>query len=243
MGPLSASEIVSVWERGNGRHPVDRALVLLAAACPGADAEQLACFAIGRRDTCLLRLREGIFGPIATGAARCPHCFEALEFTIRTADLAGDGPPVAEGPLELSEDGLRVKFRLPDSADLRAIAGCQDVTAARRLLHERCVLEASRDGMEIGREALSEEALAELGSRMAECDPLADISLDLKCAACGHAWPVAFDIASFLWHEIEALAKRLLGEVHTLARAYGWSETDILALGPARRNYYLEMAG
>ena len=143
MGALSASEIVSVWERGYGRHPVERALVLLAAACPGVDAEELATFAIGRRNGCLLRLRERIFGATATGSARCPRCSEALEFTIRTADLTGKDPPVREGLLELSENGLRLKFRLPDSADLGAIATCPDVTSARRLLQERCVLEAA----------------------------------------------------------------------------------------------------
>jgi len=243
MGALSASEIVSVWERGNGRHPVDRALVLLAAACPGVDAEELASFAIGRRNSCLLRLRERIFGPTAAGAARCPRCSEALEFTIRTAGLVENEPPAGERLLEFSENGLRLKFRLPDSADLRAIAGCPDVTSARQLLHERCVLEASRDGVQIAHESVPEQMFEELGSHMAECDRLADISLDLKCADCGHTWCLAFEIASFLWDEIESLAKRLLGDVHTLARAYGWSEADILALSTARRNYYLEMAG
>jgi hypothetical protein len=243
MRALSPSEIVSAWERGFGRHPADRALALLAAAYPEADAAQLASYAIGRRDTCLMRLREGIFGPTATSAARCPQCSEALEFSIRMADLAGDEPTVGEGAWELLENGLRLKFRLPDSTDLKAIADCRDVGAARRRLGERCVLEARLDGAEIEREALSEEALAALSARVAECDPLADIALDLKCAACGHGWRVRFDIATFLWQEVDALAKRLLGEVHTLARAYGWSEAEILALSSARRNYYLEMAG
>ncbi len=36
-------------------------------------------------------------------------------------------------------------------------------------------------------------------------------------------------------------AERLLREVHTLARAYGWSEGAILELGSARRERYLEL--
>ena len=35
---------------------------------------------------------------------------------------------------------------------------------------------------------------------------------------------------------------RILREVHTLAAAYGWSEAEILALSPARRRVYLELA-
>jgi hypothetical protein len=241
MRTPSASEIISLWERGFGRHPVDQALVLLSAACPTLALEQLSSLAIGGRDACLLRLREAIFGPDATSTARCPHCAEALEFTVRTIDLLAS-PPDQEAPYELVQDGLTLKFRLPDSTDLRAIVSYPDVGAARRQLLYRCVLEASRDGTRIACEALSEQETAQLASHMAQCDPQADITLDLDCAACGWGWSVAFDIAIFLWHEIDALAKRLLGEVHTLAQFYGWSESDILALSSARRNFYLEQA-
>jgi hypothetical protein len=34
-------------------------------------------------------------------------------------------------------------------------------------------------------------------------------------------------------------AERCLDQVHTLARAYGWSEAQILALSPVRRACYL----
>jgi hypothetical protein len=243
MRALSASQIVSIWERGLGQPPLDRALILLAAARPDLVPEQLASLAIGRRDACMFRLRESIFGPTASAAAGCPRCFAALEFTIRTADLAADAPPEREGQYEFAMDGVKLRFRLPDSADLQAIAHFPDVETARRQLLERCVIEASRGGEALRHEELPEQAIAMLGSRLAECDPLADISLDLTCSECGHAWRLGFDIAGFLWREIEAFAKRLLIEVHTLARFYGWSEADILAMSSGRRHYYLEMAG
>jgi len=241
MRALSASEMISTWERGSGRHAVDQALVLLSAACPSLAPEQLASLAIGDRDACLLRLRESIFGPTATGTARCPQCSEDLEFTVQTTDWVADPELDRGAPYGLVQDGLALKFRLPDSTDLRALVACPNVAVARRLLQDRCVLEVSRDGMGIACEALSEQEAAQLASHMAQCDPLAGIALDLECAVCGHDWSIAFDIASFLWHEIDACAKRLLGEVHTLARFYCWSETDILALSTARRNYYLEL--
>ncbi len=51
------------------------------------------------------------------------------------------------------------------------------------------------------------------------------------------------DIASFLWKALHAWAKLMLGDVHELARAYGWTEADILALpSPTRRQIYLELA-
>ena len=44
------------------------------------------------------------------------------------------------------------------------------------------------------------------------------------------------------WAEIDAWARRILREVNILARAYGWRESDILALGAVRRQIYLTMA-
>ena len=78
---------------------------------------------------------------------------------------------------------------------------------------------------------------------MADADPQADVRLALDCPACGHKFLAAFDVVAYFWSEINAWAYRLLGEVHTLASAYGWREDDILALSPWRRHVYLEMVG
>jgi hypothetical protein len=50
-------------------------------------------------------------------------------------------------------------------------------------------------------------------------------------------------VVAYFWSEINAWAYRLLGEVHSLASAYGWREEDILAMSPWRRHVYLEMVG
>jgi hypothetical protein len=65
----------------------------------------------------------------------------------------------------------------------------------------------------------------------------------LTCAACGHRWSALFDIVAFFWTELCVRAERLLVEVHTMARAYGWREADILAMSEARRHCYLEFLG
>ena len=78
MHALTASEVLQVWERGQGLHPVDRALLLLTVAQPGVPWEQLAHLSIGQRDTLLLVLRELTFGPRLTSYTECPHCGEKL---------------------------------------------------------------------------------------------------------------------------------------------------------------------
>ena len=114
---------------------------------------------------------------------------------------------------------------------------------ARNLLVQRCVLQArsNRDGSDLAIETLPETLITALATHMDTCDPLATIDIPLECPACNHEWQIIFDIVSFFWTEIIALAKRLLREVHTLASLYGWREADILAMSSVRRQFYLEM--
>jgi hypothetical protein len=72
---------------------------------------------------------------------------------------------------------------------------------------------------------------------------MGDVQLSLACPACKRQWETAFDIASFLWGEIHAWAQRVLREVATLARVYGWREADILSMSAGRRQAYLELIG
>jgi hypothetical protein len=76
---------------------------------------------------------------------------------------------------------------------------------------------------------------------MAQADPMAEIRVTVNCPACGNESEETLDIVTFLWAEIEGRAKRLLWEIHAIASAYGWTETEILALSDSRRALYVEM--
>ena len=136
-------------------------------------------------------------------------------------------------------DRFRVRFRPLNSDDLAAAGGAGDVAAMRRTLLDRAILEVVVDGCPASVTDLPEEAIDEIGRQLAQRDG-AELLLDLQCAACGHEWQETFDILSFFWSELSRYAKRLLQEVHTLAWAYGWSESEILAMSAARRRVYLE---
>ena len=231
MRTLSATELLDAWERGLGQRPAERALTLLAAALPAISPDALNALSIGRRDAGLLAIREQMFGSSVTGLADCPNCSERLELTFDVSEI--ETPP-ASIPTE-SSTASGVRFRLPDSRDLLAVAGCADVESARAMLLRRCVIDRDADN-------LAEEDVEGVVSAMAEADPQADVQLDLSCPACRQQWFAVFDIASFLWTEVNAWAHRTLQDVHRLALAYGWREPDILALSPWRRQVYLEMA-
>ena len=241
MRPLSASELLVVWEHGLAQPPAQRALMLLAAACPDTPPEALAKLSIGQRDAHLLTLREWTFGPKLVSVATCPACGERLELTFNVADIqvATDAPPTE--PLSVSVADYEVRFRLPNSLDVAAIAKNEDATAAGHLLLERCLLAAHHDGEERSIDQLPTNVVEAIVARMAQADPQADVQLALSCPVCGHQWQVTFDILSFFWKEITVWAPRILREVHLLASVYGWREADILSLSPWRRQLYLEM--
>lgn len=242
MRRLSAAGLLSAWERAIGQTPLARSLVLLSAST-GEEPEQLARMSIGERDARLLELRESVFGPRLASVTTCPACGERLEMTFDVSELKATHARVPDEPCAVGRLGFDVLFRLPNTLDLSALAADSDVAEARRVLLERCILSARLGDEEVAFKDLPAEVLDAVEERMSEADPQGDIQLALACARCAHEWREAFDVGEFLWRELHAWATRMLGEVHKLARAYGWREADILALSPARRQFYLDMIG
>ncbi len=239
MHTPSAAELLDLWERGIDRAPPERAMAMLAAARPEMTGEALRRLTIGERDGFLLTMRDRLFGRTLACVATCPACGETLELTLDHSDLCA-GPAPAPGEMQrVAVDGYDVVFRLPDTDDLIASLESGDLAAARERLLARCVLRAEREEATVAA-ALPTHVVAAVIARMADADPQADIELTLSCPACTQGWGAVFDIVSFLWSEIETLARRLVSEVQTLASAYGWRECDILALSRWRRQLYLD---
>lgn len=240
MRALSTRELLDVWERGLARNDERWALLLLEAACPDETPEELERLCVGRRDARLLSLREWAFGGGFTSLASCPACAEQLELSFEADDVRST-PPVAAGPFLLGVGGHEVQFRLPDSLDLLAVSANADVADARRELFERCLASARRGGEEVAVDALPPEVVDAVSEEMDRLDPQGNVRLSISCPRCGHGWQALFDICSYLRNELDSWARSLLWEVHLLASAYGWRESDTLALSPRRRRLYVQM--
>ena len=241
MRALSASELLTAWERGLGQRLMDRALTLLAATDPHSPRDALAKLSIGRRDAGLLSLREEIFGPRLTALADCPRCRERLELSFQAADIRNSSNVAAPEELSVRVEDWQVVFRLPNSDDLLAVSDCRDANTGRALLLRRCILAIEKNGEARALDDVPAKVIDVTVQKMGEADSLGDVHLALSCPVCSYEWQAPFDIASFLWTEINAWAHRTLQDVDELARAYGWREADILALSPLRRQVYLEM--
>ena len=214
-------------------HPLDQGLLALATAFPETPYEGLADWPLGRRNRALAELRCACFGRSLRGWIACPQCGERLEFEMDGRALAGEdaNEPGRCGPVVVRGHS----FRLPSSRDLARVAGETDARLAAIRLAEGCRIEGGESP------EWTEENLEDLEHEMALADPMAETRLHLHCPACGNEWDETLNIAAFLWAEIEARAKRLLFEAHTLASAYGWAEKEILSLSEPRRALYMEM--
>ena len=242
MRTPSATEVLQVWERGLAQTSAERALVLAALACPEQPTEALAQLPIGQRDRLLLQLRDRLLGSRLTSLATCPQCGEAAELSFDSAEILATACFDGTSPAHTTTTDGEVHFRLPNSADLLAITGLERASARRRLF-ERCILRVEQGGEPKPVEQLSEETLAAVAAQMAQIDSQAEVQLELACPVCARHWLAPLDILAYLWSEINAWAGRTLREIHLLASAYGWRESEVLALSPTRRQLYLQMIG
>jgi hypothetical protein len=267
MATTSTEALLDACEHGRDASPGERALILLGVAHPEASVSTLSDWPVGRRDAALLALSERLFGPRLPAQAHCPRCAALLELEVDVAQLAVAAPHEAADAFVFQSGGIRVTWRLPNAGDLallgRGTPGRDGAVPMNRWLLERCIVAVEPDDTTAAdRDASGASLLAVAASRsiripaemaaalesemteaIAAADPLAEIALELTCPDCAAAWSAPFDIVRFLWSEVDAWAARILDEVHILASRYGWSEAEILALSPQRRQHYRDLIG
>jgi hypothetical protein len=239
MQAFSAADLMSLWEQGSGLHPIDQALLVLGSACPEHTRDALASLTLGERDRLLVQVHRQNFGDCLDAYTECPECHERLEFSLSCGLLTKD-TTVRDTTKTVTLDGDEFSLRCPNSLDAAASASAENLETAKRILLSRCVTAVNRS--ELGTDIPPELMQAAIAAELAAIDPRAEMLLDLACPSCGHAWQAVFDILTFLWAKIRARARRLLQEVDALARAYGWTEADILTMAESRRGLYVQMA-
>jgi hypothetical protein len=220
---ISDRELLSVWDAAQEIHPAARPLLLLSAS---GDREAVDTLPIPARDRRLLALRERWFGSAYESVVTCDACGTAIELSFDGSAIALDEPLFETRRIEV--DDVVVEYRLPNTSDLLAITRCTSIDDARATLVERCIVDRNP----------SQAMLDAVADALENED---DLRIAVTCPECNAAWEVAFDPGTYLWHELDAAAIRVLREVDALATAYGWSEEQILDLSPRRRAIYLRM--
>ena len=242
MQPVTPIELLNFWERSMDHTMIRRAVDSLCCASPGANEQEIAGLCIGERDARLLLLREWLFGQRLQNMAQCPFCSERIEWEMDIQDIQLQVPNFGIPPENylLEAEEYSILFRLPNGNDLEAAMDAKKRTKPENLL-TRLILDCKFKNEPCKMNDLPGKILEILDQRIEEMNPQADIRMGLRCANCEHQWEVQFDIVSYLWIEINGWARHILQDIGTLARAYGWSEQNILNMSAARRQIYLDM--
>lgn len=251
--PVDATTVLGLWERARPLGDTDRAVVLAGAVAPPASPANVMDWPLGRRDARLVDLRAALSGAVIEGVVTCPGCGEEISFTLdvealtttgETEDTDGetdDGETDDGEPAPVTVDGWRLTCRRLTSADLAAAAATGDPGAAEDVLLSRALV-AVEPPADTPADPLPPPVRRAVADALATADPLAEVLVELACPDCATALTAIVDVAAFTWAAVDGHARRLLQDVDVLARAYGWNEAEVLALGDQRRAAYLELA-
>jgi hypothetical protein len=216
--PLTPVDLLAIWERGAPQDPLDRAVTMLAGVS-GISWNEAANTDVARRDAALVSALQILSGdPQIIGVLPCSGCGDLLDVPVDLTALPEPPPQSGEAV-----------FVLPTSADLRQIRGMTP-EAAKSALMSRC---------RRGPGAVDDQQWI---AAMDAAAPISAMTIAAGCPGCGAVTRVDFDVSVLLWAEIERRALTLLSQVHLLASAYGWTESEVLSLGANRRAAYLRMA-
>jgi hypothetical protein len=206
---------------------LDRLLAPGPGSCAGPGAA--ACLTVAERDRLLASVYQENFGDTILATTKCKACAQPfdLDFTL-TALIDSVQPRVLQREVCL-EQGVRL--RVPTGEDEQAVASLPSEAATKALL-QRCLLEA-RQAPDIDIEAVARkfDAVA----------PMLDLEVAAPCPECGRVNDIHFSIQEILLGALVRERTRLLGEVHRLARAYGWSLAEILNLRRRDRRLLVEL--
>ena len=239
---IDGETLLALWEGVLAQPAAARGDALLQTAASNAAP---AC-SLGERNARLAGLHAQLFGRELELLSHCPACGTVAQFSGDCEALAAQMLPKIENAPHhrLKAHGHVIEFRMPSSADIADIAGAsgdagnEDFT---QLLLDRCVLGCSYDGNNVPARQLPVPVLDALSQRMETLDPGASVSFALECPQCATHWQAPLDLAEVVWQKVRAAAEHVLLDIDVLARAYGWTEREVLRLNPLRRAAYLQM--
>lgn len=234
--PVRAQTILDLADAAQGEAPIARALRIAAAA--GADAAHLRDAPLGHLHGVTLGFHAALAGPRLDAVATCPACGTLVEFALDAEALRAldRAPATGEVTLKSAAGEWRARWRVPTAGDLAEIAGREDAASALLAL---CCDVTGPDGQ--GAADAPGELVERIELALADADPLAELTVGLECPQCEAVFVADVDPIAFVWREVQVHARRALRDVDALARAYGWTEAEVLALSEHRRAAYLEI--
>lgn len=173
-------------------------------------------------------------------AVHCPHedCGEGMEVALPVAALlalAQEAEGASETEVEAAGSGAALQLRRPCGTDQRIWrqAAYDDAEAAQAAVLDSLVVGGS----------VAPEDRAAVAEAMVAFDPLSCFELDVTCPECARQADIPVDMEAVLLASLARSQGQTIADVDRLARRYGWSEAEVLAVPAWRRRRYLALDG
>lgn len=168
-------------------------------------------------------------------SAICRACDECFDISIDLTAIEAAARPVTFPEIRIEASPGLLLVRAPTGADQSSITDIESAEEACRQLLERCLRRATGGSVDLG--ALSEqdvEAISAAFDKLAFGVPL---NATARCPKCKSEVSVPFEPLDW----VTKMTGTLLDQVHTIASAYHWPESEILSLPRHRRLSYLRL--
>jgi hypothetical protein len=238
LRPLSGrdEELLATRRAGNAAATCNE----LLARCLSTANDEVASMLVHDRDLALVALRRLTYGDRLDVELACTTCEARHDVTIDLDRLVRPDEPPASVTVEMF--GHRVVARLPTAGDQVHVV---DAAGDKRAHLLGCVVRSIDDRSgpftidDV--QALAPALRAELEQAIEAALPDIDLVLITTCPACEAAIEAPVQLAQIVLAELQERSRHLLREIHVIARAYHWSEREILDLAVSRRRAYLAL--
>ncbi|MFM9595523.1 hypothetical protein ACKI1J_24700 [Streptomyces scabiei] len=228
------ARLLDAWDQAVAEPSVARGAVLIVHG-RRLSLDAVLDLPLGEASVLAARLYAEEFGDEVEGLLPCEGCGELLEVALSVSTLYGPGGPGADGTeRRMVTAAGELAVRPPTTRDLLAVGGRPGPGPA---LLARCVSDGT--GTPVDPAALDADTLELLDSVAEELAGAAAVVVRTSCPCCSSEARASVDVGGLLWDRVSAAVPVLLAEVAALASAFGWCESDVLALSPARRRAYL----
>lgn len=204
----------------------------------GLDPAEVAGWTLDRRLRALAGIARATFGNSLAWQARCPACREPMELELGLAPLlttADDSGAIECAP----RPGTRLSLRLPTGLDQQSWRELAVPHGELSLAMARSLVEGLDGGVPDPGWRMPEEWLDAVEAELAARDPLNMLEAGARCPSCDTASAIELDLEAVILELLAREQRRVMEEVHRLARAYHWSEAEVLTIPPRRRAFYL----
>ncbi|HMI57819.1 MAG TPA: hypothetical protein VK511_07220 [Gemmatimonadaceae bacterium] len=200
-------------------------------------SDELWALEVGQRTAWMLRIAARSGADSLTFRARCDAsgCGESAELELPIDELLAlesHESSVLTAQLEQRS----VAIRRPTGADQLAW-----VHATFDDLHQATFAVASSLLLDEGNEVTNDSELKAIEDALTEHDPLAHFTVSSVCPSCRSQTDHDIDLLALSIEWLSVARARMIETVHALARSYHWTETDIFAVAPWRREHYLRL--